>query len=534
MLRAWWRDERPGWTEGSWWDLTLRDEVRRLLWLPAGPLLAAALQLLGQQAAAAGPGCPHPHPDGWSPGGATVGHAPGWPCACQVVIAAGWEACAAWAAAGSARALVDAAGAEPVVVRSPAVFGQITDPAREELGPALRCSSGSMGNRIAAARQLVAHRQLWGLVDTGTMSGWTARQVVLEVADLDDADAARVVARVCGKVLDRLAAGRPAWTSAEVARAARAARLRLCPDSDRAARSRAWAARAVKIYPNAHGMATLIADLAQVDATRIHRRLSAIGNALATDLGPGDPRNQDQRRADILVDLLLGATGSAAAGTDGVGSADPAPGAGADADGTARPGASDATGAGLDATASGPPRGVGDAVGRSALSGPDVQVIIPLASLLGLSQDPAMVPGLGPIPADLARALAADGRWHAWITDSAGQITATGSAGYTPSAAVARAVRAREPHCRMPGCRRAADRCDLDHTIPYPHGTTTVQNLGPLCRRHHNLKTHLGWRLEPHPEPSEGSSGSRACAIAWQWTTPAGFTHTDHPDTPLE
>ena len=79
VLRAWWRDERPGWTEGSWWDLTLRDEVRRLLWLPAGPLLAAALELLGQQAAAGGPGCPHPHCGQWSPGGATVGHAPGWP-----------------------------------------------------------------------------------------------------------------------------------------------------------------------------------------------------------------------------------------------------------------------------------------------------------------------------------------------------------------------------------------------------------------------------------------------------------------------
>ena len=109
--------------------------------------------------------------------------------------------------------------------------------------------------------------------------------------------------------------------------------------------------------------------------------------------------------------------------------------------------------------------------------------------------------GLGPIPASTARELAADGRWRAWITESAGTITATSSRTYRPGAALARLIRAREPYCRMPGCRTPASRCDLDHTIAWPEGETTIENLGPLCRRHHVMKTHYGWRLEPQPPP---------------------------------
>jgi len=48
LIRAWWRDERPGWTESDWWDVTMRDEVRGLLWLPAGPQLAQALADTGR------------------------------------------------------------------------------------------------------------------------------------------------------------------------------------------------------------------------------------------------------------------------------------------------------------------------------------------------------------------------------------------------------------------------------------------------------------------------------------------------------
>jgi len=163
--------------------------------------------------------------------------------------------------------------------------------------------------------------------------------------------------------------------------------------------------------------------------------------------------------------------------------------------------------------------------------------VIAVADLVGVTDEPAHIPGLGPIPADLARALAADATWRAWITDASGAVAATGTQGYVPTAAISRLVRAREPHCRMPGCRQPAPACDLDHTTAHPHGPTTTSNLGPLCRRHHILKTHAGWDLEPdagQPPPTPHLTGSDPPdPVAWTWRTPAGFHIHDHADPPL-
>ena len=54
----------------------------------------------------------------------------------------------------------------------------------------------------------------------------------------------------------------------------------------------------------------------------------------------------------------------------------------------------------------------------------------------------------------------------------------------------------------FPWCTRPAEHCDTDHVIPYAEGGPTASdNLAPLCRRHHRLKTHHpGWGytvLEP-------------------------------------
>lgn len=243
-------------------------------------------------------------------------------------------------------------------------------------------------------------------------------------------------------------------------------------------------------------MAYLQAHLDATDAHRIHRRLTALAKGL------DDPaRTVDQRRADVLTDVLLGAGHGAApveAGLDvarhsaSPGTAPPASGIPADPAGTPLP----------------------------TDQRPEICVIVGLDTLLGLGQGCAEVPGLGAIPAETARALAADGTWRAWIADAAtGRVVATGSTRYTPSAPVARIVRARERECRMPGCRRASSSCDLDHTVAYPAGPTEPGNLGPLCRRHHNLKTHRGWVLTTNGE-------------GWRWRLPSGLVQTDEPDPP--
>ncbi len=65
-------------------------------------------------------------------------------------------------------------------------------------------------------------------------------------------------------------------------------------------------------------------------------------------------------------------------------------------------------------------------------------------------------------------------------------------------------VRLAHPTCVFPWCARPARSSDLDHRIPYDPeggpGQTCDDNLAPLCRHHHRLKTHAGWRytrLEP-------------------------------------
>ncbi len=485
-LRRWWRESRPEWVSDDWYDAPVRPEARALMTLEPGPALVSAVH------AVATGSCPAPHHGEALPGTPAPGQVAGSPCACQLVVAAAWEACASWIAARAARSTVDVAGPNLVEHRTPT--GQtIVDPAREELALVLSISPTSAHNRIMAARELLAHPDLVALVESGACSPWAARMIVLEVASLPDGDARDVVADVVGRIRRRHLSGRRRWTPAELRRATRSARVRAHPDSEEQSRRSAWESRRVEILPGPPGMALLQALVAETDALRIHRRLTAIARGL-----DDEGRTLDQRRADLLVDSLLDA-GRERADTPHSPDTSPPPSAPSPDD-----------------------------------SRPEICVIVGLDTLLGLADGAADVPGLGQVPAGVARALAADGRWRAWITeaaDAAGSaevagaagraVVATGSRRYTPGPALARLVRAREQVCRMPGCQRSAATCDLDHTVPWPRGETVASNLGPLCRRHHQLKTHGGWRLE-------------SADLGWRWRLPSGLIQHDHADPPLE
>jgi hypothetical protein len=440
-------------------------------------------------------------------------------------------------AARSAGALVVAAGTEAVEFDVGQGLRRIEDPAREELAHALRTSIPAMGNRISAARALMSQPRLVLLVESAAISAWAARLVLDHLTDLAPHEADQVIEEIETRIHRRLSSGRRPYHSAEVNRVARAARLRVCPETTHEARVRAFATRRVVLRRGGDGMATLIAELADVDAHRIHRRLTAIAAGLQADAtdGAAESRTRDQLRADILTDLLMGAQqqerqagGSASDGPpDQPTGPNPMGGApGAACMGTAEDLRDTAPRTGDAETTGDPPRRTG---GGTEVPRPEIQVVVTLETLLSLVDDPAEVPGVGPVTADVARVLAADGRWRAWIVDAAGAVTATGTRGYVPSTGLARLVRAREPHCRFPGCRRPAARCDLDHAVPWPAGPTDTSNLGPLCRRHHNLKTHTPWALHP----SVDAPGSDGTSAGWRWRTPAGFTITDSPEPPL-
>ncbi len=168
--------------------------------------------------------------------------------------------------------------------------------------------------------------------------------------------------------------------------------------------------------------------------------------------GPEDTRTVDQRRADILADLLLAAA-PAAHGGDALGSV---------------------TG--------------------------HVQVTVPVLTLAGRSREPALLAGYGPIDPDTARRLTggSPGFDRVMTHPYTGAVLAVDR--YKPNADLHRYLTARDERCRAPGCTRRAQRCDIDHTLDYAKGGTTSHgNLSHFCRRHHTIKGNTAWTVRQRP-----------------------------------
>ena len=141
-----------------------------------------------------------------------------------------------------------------------------------------------------------------------------------------------------------------------------------------------------------------------------------------------------------------------------------------------------------------------------------INITMDLHTALGLADNPAELAGYGPIPASIARQLASDGKWRKFITDpGTGNLLSFGRESYIPPQSLADFIAARDRICRFPGCSQPARVSDIDHAIPWEDGgETSAENLGLLCRRHHRMKTHDGWRLQSNPDGS--------C----NWVSPAG------------
>ena len=107
-----------------------------------------------------------------------------------------------------------------------------------------------------------------------------------------------------------------------------------------------------------------------------------------------------------------------------------------------------------------------------------------------------------------------------------GAVLDVGRTRYKPPAALDDFVRARDRECRVPGCRRPAQRCDADHNRDFgrgKNGTTADRNLCCLCRYHHRLKDVDGWDFQLNQETGELTI-----------TTPTGRTHTSSPEPILK
>jgi hypothetical protein len=260
---------------------------------------------------------------------------------------------------------------------------------------------------------------------------------------------------------------------------------------------RARRGRRVLFEPTNDSMAWLSALLPADDAARAWGVLDAAATAVVRT--PGETRSTDEVRADVLVDLLVGSVpigsvpiGTSAAPALGSGEQDPAV------------------------------RGLPHAVARGRhTGGVQVGVTVSASTLLGLDECPGDLNGYGPIPASMARALAAgpDATWRRIVTDPVtGVLTDVSRTAYRPGEVLGDLVRERDGTCTFPGCRVPARRCDLDHIDPFDAdvgvgGQTRADNLHPVCRGHHNAKTHGGWSTARCPDGTV------------VWTSPIGREH---------
>jgi hypothetical protein len=147
-------------------------------------------------------------------------------------------------------------------------------------------------------------------------------------------------------------------------------------------------------------------------------------------------------------------------------------------------------------------------------------VLVPMMTLLGLADEPATLDGYGPIDADTARRLAAHApSFHRILTHPVmGTVLDVDRTVYRPPADLTRWLRLRDGTCRFSGCGRAAKNCDIDHTRDWGKGgRTAADNLAHLSRRHHTLKHHSRWTVEP------GAGGILT------WTSPTGHVSTSDP-----
>ncbi|RXZ67864.1 HNH endonuclease signature motif containing protein [Agromyces albus] len=340
-----------------------------------------------------------------------------------------------------------------------------------ELGTTLVVHEATAGRLIADARLLTGQFEATldalagGVVCVGRVRS------LLEIASTIPAERA-------GE-FEALALGRaPQETPSAFRRRIRRLRDRIHPEPLADRQQRARGERRVCFEPAEDGMGWLslfleaergIAIMAHLDALADAQQRAGSGSG-----GASDPRTRAQLALDFAADLLLGRT------------------------------AADAS-----------PLGVVT---------PKIYVTVPALTLLGHTDQPAELDGYGPIDDDTARRLTAHApSFHRILTHpETGAYLSYGRSTYRVPADLAGYLRIRDGSCRFPGCSRRANRADIDHTTDWATGgPTRHDNLAHLCRKHHRLKHHTGWRMTQTPNGDI------------RWTSPAGREHHSTPTHPF-
>lgn len=373
-----------------------------------------------------------------------------------------------WLQALMQHAIVAVAGCDSSKPSGTDPFFGVDDAEREDISTALRLAPTTAQSRIDVARTLVNHLpNTCSALATGEISPAHATVIAKETAAAirDGLPESAIF-----EIEQRAIAHAEFHTPGQVANQVRTSIARIAPETFEETVARARDTRKVSCYTESDGISTIVAILPAADAQIVMnsiesfiRETSAEQNSVS-DASISDTRSADMKRADALTAIASAYLSSSAEIVT--------------------------------------PH-------RRPIS---VNVTIDLPTLLGLAENPGQLAGYGAIPASVARELAADGKWKRFITDpQTGNLLDYGRQSYEPPQALIDFLIARDRTCRFPGCRRSAALSDIDHAQSWEMGgRTSPDNLGALCRRHHRLKTHDGWKIESRPDGS--------CT----WTSPLG------------
>ena len=324
-----------------------------------------------------------------------------------------------------------------------------------------RRESPNRGQRHLSLAKVVAAElpATWRAWRGGQITEWKATLIARETGCLSLADRLAVDAAVAGDP-ERLAA----MGERALVKAVQAAAYELDPESFVTRRRNAVADRHVTLRPAPDTMTWLTALLPVSEGVATYAAL--VGSADSARAA-GDPRSKGQLMADTLVASVVGSSGTADSSSD-------------------QPGSTHA----------------------SAISlGP----VMSDAALFGGSDEPALLEGFGPVPAELARELisgACDRRERVWLRrlythPATGELVSMDSAGRRFRHSLGRFLRLRDQVCRTPWCDapiRHGDHAE-DHAAGGP--TSAVNGQG-LCEACNLAKQAPGWRARPSRDPTGG------------------------------
>ncbi len=343
--------------------------------------------------------------------------------------------------------------------------------AAAELGAELGISRGRACTLITQGRDLITRLPRFAeIFSQGGVDLRVLRVILHRTALITDPDIMSVIDT-------QLAAAAPSWNTRSDERICELVDwmvIDVDPDAVRRAR-KARQSRSIHIEPIGDGMVEIYGRVDAAKGAVFDQRLDELSRTVC----PDDPRTLDERRADAIDLPSLGATVLPCE----CGNAE-CPAAGTEA--------------------------------------PTGNIVIHLHgdrdTIEGRSDRPALLPGYGPIPAEQVRKMVPQAEVRP--VPAAAELGA--ERGYQPSRKLAEFVACRDLTCRWPGCTVPAQRCDIDHTTPWPYGPTHPSNTKLYCRIHHLIKTfHCGpggWR------DRQNADGTITI------TAPNGRVYTTKPD----